>query len=77
MVAYLIRRSDDDCAVIKLHPDNREEVVQDGLTLIEAEILCEMRIGDIPRAAVPRAIEPGAPESKLKRPNARQLKLVF
>jgi hypothetical protein len=56
MIAYFIRRSGDDCAVIKLHPDNREEVIQDGLTLIEAEILCVMKIEDIPKpAALPFA----------------------
>jgi hypothetical protein len=40
MVAYFVRRSDEGCAVIKLYPNNREEIVQSGLTLIEAEILC-------------------------------------
>jgi hypothetical protein len=40
MIAYFIRRSSDRCSVIKLHPDNEEEVVQSGLTLLEAEILC-------------------------------------
>src|SRR4051812_35219236 len=40
MTAYFIRRRGDGCAVIRLHTDNREEVVQDDLTLIEAEILC-------------------------------------
>jgi hypothetical protein len=39
MVAYFIRRSRDDCAVIKLYPDDREEIVQDSLSLLEAEIL--------------------------------------
>ena len=38
MVAYFIHRSRDDCAIIKLHPDDSEEILQDGLSLIEAEI---------------------------------------
>ena len=37
-VAYFIRRCGNVCAVIELQPDNREEIVQDGLSPIEAEI---------------------------------------
>jgi hypothetical protein len=50
-----IRRSRDDCVVIKLYPNDREEIVQeglslqDGLSLIEAEILCAAKIEDLPR----------------------------
>jgi hypothetical protein len=55
MVAYFIRRSRDACAVVKLYPDDREEIVQDGLSLIEAEILCAMKIEDLPRPPAPHA----------------------
>jgi hypothetical protein len=78
MVAYFIRRSGDDCAVIKLHSGDREEVVQDGLTQIAAEILCVGLIEDIPKpAALPFALK-GAPAEKETtkssgRRNARQL----
>jgi hypothetical protein len=37
------------CAVVELQVDNREEVVQDGLTPIEAEILCAAKMADLPR----------------------------
>jgi hypothetical protein len=37
--------------VIKLYPDNREEVVQEGLSPIEAKILCAAKIEDLPRRA--------------------------
>ena len=30
----------ESCGAIKLHADNREEVVQEGLSPIKAEILC-------------------------------------
>jgi hypothetical protein len=50
-IAYLIRRRGNVCAVVELHADNREEVVQDGLSPIEAEILCAAKIADLPRAA--------------------------
>jgi hypothetical protein len=58
-VAYFIRRSGDICAVIRLYADNREEVVQDDLSLIEAEILCEAKIADIIGAAAQRVVVPG------------------
>jgi hypothetical protein len=41
----------DVCSVFELYPDNREEVVQDDLSPIEAEILCAAKMADIPRAA--------------------------
>jgi hypothetical protein len=56
-VAYFIRRHGDVCSVIRLLPDDREEVVQEGMTLIEAEILCAMRIDDLPRPITPTAGE--------------------
>jgi len=43
-IAYFIRGCGESWAVIKLYPDNREEVVQSDLTLLEAEILCAMKI---------------------------------
>jgi hypothetical protein len=77
MVAYFIRRKSDSCAVIKLHADDREEIVQDGLTLIEAEILCATKIADIPRPAASPAADPD-PEERIKakrRRDTRQLAL--
>jgi hypothetical protein len=78
-VAYFIRRSDDDCAVIKLDADNREEVIQDSLSPIEAEILCAAKIADLPRAE--RAQQPAAlmkPENATPElRTARQLVLKF
>jgi hypothetical protein len=38
-VAYFVQRSRDGCAVIKLYPDDREEVVASGLDLTGAENL--------------------------------------
>ena len=78
MVAYFIRRRRDVCTVIELPADNREEVVQDGLSPIEAEILCEAKLAEIPRAAAqqPAALieqEAGTPEPG----TARQLVLKF
>jgi hypothetical protein len=48
-IAYFIRRRDNVCTVVKVHADNREEIIQDGLSPIEAEILCVAKIEDPPR----------------------------
>jgi hypothetical protein len=79
MIAYFIRRSSDGCSVIKLHPDNEEEVVQSGLTLLEAEILCVAKIADLPKSAAPQAChEEPTPRQTIKpRHDARQLALKF
>jgi len=79
MVAYFIRgvgsREERSWAVIKLFPDDREEVVQDGMTLFEAEILCAMKIDGLPRGAAVSAPELPLEEPRPKRP--RQLSLKF
>jgi hypothetical protein len=66
--AYFIRRSGGVCAVIKLHADNREEVVQDGLSAIEAEILCEAKIADLPRAVAHPLVAPIEPDEAAPEP---------
>ena len=40
---YFVRGGGVSWAVIELHTDKREEIVADGLSLIEAEILCVMK----------------------------------
>jgi hypothetical protein len=75
MVAYFIRRTAGGCPVIDLDAGDRETVVQDGLSPIEAEILCATKIADIPPPA------PG-PDPKPRpriatKGEARQLALEF
>lgn len=41
--AYFIRRRGDECSIVKLHPDGREEILEQGLTLAEAETLYFIR----------------------------------
>lgn len=61
---------------IELHADDREEVVEDGLSLVEAEIPCLAKMGDIPRPAAEQALEAAEPENeKPKRRQARQLEM--
>jgi hypothetical protein len=50
-MAYFIRRCGDDCSVIALHPDDREEVIASGLTIGDAEDLCVNKIEALPSAA--------------------------
>lgn len=79
-VAYFIRPSGDGWSVIRLHPDNREEIVQSGITLIEAEILCAIKLEDIPKPASQRAPEDylEAPECTMPRRHIpRQLTFKF
>jgi hypothetical protein len=81
MIAYFIRRAAGGCSVIKLYADDCEEVVQDGLSAIEAEILCAMKIADIPRpTARPIADADPKPQERIKakrRGDTRQLALEF
>jgi hypothetical protein len=43
-MAYFIRRAGNDCAVIALHPDDREEIIAEGLAIGAAEDLCASKI---------------------------------
>jgi hypothetical protein len=75
-IAYFIRRSGDDCAVIGLHPDDREQVVASGLAFREAEDLCAIRIEETHAAAPAPLHNPGALRSR-RAPTPRQLALKF
>jgi hypothetical protein len=69
MVAYFIRRTGDVCAVIKLHADNSEEIVQDGgLSPIEAEISCEAKMVDLLGLGAQQPILPMAAENDTPKP---------
>jgi hypothetical protein len=80
-VAFFIRRSRDGCSVIELHPDDREQVVESGLALADAENLCGRKMDEMRRAAMPLSLDlphdPGPrPELKPRR-GARQLAFKF
>jgi hypothetical protein len=44
--AYFIRRHGDECSIIKLHPDGREEILEQGLMLVDVETLYFICIGE-------------------------------
>jgi hypothetical protein len=44
--AYFIRRCGDECSIVKLHPDGHEEILERGLTLVDAETLYFICIGE-------------------------------
>jgi hypothetical protein len=77
-VAYFVRRSREGCSVIELHTDDREEIVESGLALADAENLCARKIDDMRIAGAPDSLdllEPG-PRQQMKR-RTRQLAFKF
>jgi len=75
-LAYFVRRSPDGCTVIKLHPDDREEVIASGLALTAAEDLCIRKIEELRGAVLPLS-EAQAPDRITRRRKARQLAFEF
>ena len=74
--AYFIRCHHEHCAIIKLHPDGREEMLEERLTLAEAEELYFIRIGKPGHENSARATnEETQPPNRPRRP--RQLAFKF
>ena len=72
--AYFIRRCSDECSIVKLHPDGREEILEHGLTLVEAERLYFICIGEpVCEGSAPKADD--ADHTRRRRP--RQLAFKF
>jgi hypothetical protein len=44
---YFIRQRGDECSIVKVHGNGRREVLESGLTRIEAETLYFVCIGEI------------------------------
>ena len=79
-MGYFIRRSGEDCAVIALHLDEREEVIADGLAIGDAEDLCVKKIEALRSAApaLPLADARTAPAAPNKKKHGgRQLAFTF
>jgi hypothetical protein len=81
-MAYFIRRRGDDCSVIALHPDDREEVIATGLPIGDAEDLCVSKIEAmrgtkpaLPFADIVTGPAPAAPPRK--KHGGRQLAFRF
>jgi hypothetical protein len=80
-MAYFIRRTGDECAVIALHSDDREETIASGLPRADAEDLCVSKIDQMrPAPATPSAgggeSQP-RPPPRLKKHGRRQLVFKF
>jgi hypothetical protein len=74
VTAYFIRRRGDECSIVKLHPDGREEILEHGLTFVEAETLYFICIGEpVYEASAPEADD--ADRARRRRP--RQLAFKF
>jgi hypothetical protein len=80
-IAYFIRRSGDECAVIALHPDDREETIASGLPGADAEDLCVSKIDQMrPTRATPSVGGCGPqpqPPQRMKKHGGRQLLFKF
>lgn len=56
-IGYFIRRHGDACSVVEIHANGREEVLEDGLTIAEAEALYLACIGDpVTGPSLPNAV---------------------
>jgi hypothetical protein len=73
--AYFIRRRGEECAIVKLTADGREEILEHGLTLVEAETLYFICIGE--PVHEPSAPDIAADERRTGRRRARQLAFKF
>ena len=77
-VAYFIRRRGDECSIVKLHADGREEILETGLTLAEAETLYFICIGDPVHEGSAAVVVAGTPDPiPLERRKPRQLAFKF
>jgi hypothetical protein len=77
-MAYFIRRSGDDCAVIALDPDDREETIASGLAIGDAEDLCASKIEALRTAGGPASLAPApAPRLRLGKHGGRQMAFRF
>ena len=73
--AHFIRRQGDEHSIIKLHEDGREEIIGRGLTLVEAETLYFICIGE--PVHEPSAPDIAADERRTGRRRPRQLAFKF
>ena len=71
---YFIRRVGDECAIVKLHPDGREEIIADHLAYDEAVERCYAKLEELRRPTV-EAGETRGPDIAPRRRRAQQLKL--
>jgi hypothetical protein len=80
-IAYFIRRTGADCAVIALHPDDREETIASGLPLADAEDLCVSQLDQMRPEPVTHSVDGGEPQPRspprMKKHRGRQLVFTF
>jgi hypothetical protein len=73
--AYFIRCQGDECSIIKLHPDGQEEILEHGLTLVDAETLYFHCIGEpVHELPAPTTDHGGEPPNRRQ---SRQLAFKF
>ena len=76
-IAYFVRGGGASWAVIKLYPDNREEIVADELSKEAAIERCAELLEKIPRCAAAAGELPLAADIAPRRQRARQFRFKF
>ena len=75
-LGYFIRRRGDECSIVKVLPNGGEEILETGLTLVEAETLYFVCIGErVHEAPMPESADADEPRSTRRPP--RQLVFKF
>ena len=76
-LGYFIRRCGGDCSIVKVLPDGGEEILETGLTLVEAETLYFVCIGEPVWEDDQASLPLGEPDARPKVGRPRQLALKF
>ncbi len=74
-LGYFIRRRGEECSIVKVLPNGGEEILETGLTLVEAETLYFICIGE--PVHEPPAPDVDADEPRTGHRRARQLTFKF
>jgi hypothetical protein len=75
--AYFIRRRGEECAIVKLTADGREEILEHGLTLVEAETLYFACIGEPVQHEKSTITDAGPDDGRPPHRRSRQLAFKF
>src|SRR5438034_808877 len=76
-LGYFIRRRGEECSIVKVLPAEGEEILETGLTLVEAETLYFICIGEPVWEDDQASLPFGEPDTKPEVGRARQLAFKF
>jgi hypothetical protein len=76
-LGFFIRRRGEECSIVKVLPNGGEEILEHGLTLVEAETLYFVCIGEPVQHEHSVPTDAGADDGRPLRRRARQLVFKF